>query len=81
VVVLQDINRALESKDLAMSLQIGPNRHVRLNEFKNNVLVDVREYYESGGERKPGSKGLSLTTAQWSDLAALLPELKSALED
>lgn len=76
---MQVISQAVESKDLAMTVQLASNRHVRLNEFKNNLLVDVREYYEAGGETKPGNKGLSMTSAQWSDLAAVLPELKAAL--
>lgn len=78
--MVQGITEAVESKNLSMSVQLAPNRHVRLNEFKNSLLVDVREYYEAGGETKPGNKGLSMTSAQWSDLAALLPELKSSLQ-
>ena len=26
--------------------------------FNGKVLVDIREYYEDGGERKPGRKGI-----------------------
>lgn len=74
------ISQAVESKDLAMTVQVGHNRHVRLNEFKNSLLVDVREYYESAGEMKPGNKGLSMTPAQWHAFAAVLPELQSALQ-
>jgi Transcriptional Coactivator p15 (PC4) len=77
---VQVIFQAIESKDLATTVQLGTNRHVRLNEFKGNILVDVREYYESGGETKPGNKGLAMTTAQWNDLASVLPELQVALQ-
>lgn len=80
-IVLQVISQAVEAKDLSVTVQLASNRNVRLNEFKNNILVDVREYYEAGGETKPGSKGLSMTTAQWNDLASVLPDLQSALQN
>lgn len=75
------ISKALEAKDQSVSIELGPNRHVRLNEFKSNLLVDVREFYQSGDGMKPGNKGLSMTAAQWSGLAAVLPELQSALQN
>jgi hypothetical protein len=77
--VLQVISQAVAAKDTSVTVQLAANRHVRLNEFKGTLLVDVREYYESGGETKPGNKGLAMTTAQWDDLAALMPELQSHL--
>ena len=76
---MQVISQAVESKDFSMNVQLASNRYVRLNEFKNSLLVDVREYYEAGGETKPGNKGLSMTAAQWNDLAAVLPELQATL--
>ena len=39
-------------------LQIGKKRKVAINTFKGRVLIDIREYYETGdGTEKPGKKG------------------------
>lgn len=32
-------------------------RFVKVREFKGKVMVDIREYYDAGGELKPGKKG------------------------
>ena len=36
-------------------------RFVDVRDFKGKTLVDIREYYDAGGELKPGKKGISLS--------------------
>jgi hypothetical protein len=33
------------------------NRFVKVREYRGKVYVDIREYYESDGDLKPGKKG------------------------
>ena len=35
-------------------------RFVSVSEFKGKKLVNIREYYDAGGEMKPGRKGKNI---------------------
>lgn len=37
--------------------QLSDKRKITVREFKGKVYVDIREFYESDGELKPGKKG------------------------
>lgn len=45
-------------------VEIGKKRRVTVSVFKGKPLVDIREYYGSDGDEKPGKKGISLTVEQ-----------------
>jgi hypothetical protein len=36
---------------------LDKNRFIKVREFRGKVYVDIREYYESDGDLKPGKKG------------------------
>ena len=36
--------------------QLTKNRRVTVSEFKKNVMVNIREYYDDNGTMKPGKK-------------------------
>jgi hypothetical protein len=42
--------------------------------------VDIREFYDAGGEMKPGKKGISLTQEQWEALLENRGLIEEALE-
>jgi hypothetical protein len=57
------------------------NRFVKVREFKGKVYIDIREFYESDGELKPGRKGISLSTKQWQKLKSVISEVDEALKE
>ena len=61
---------------------LAPNKRVTVRKWNNSTLVDIREYYQTGGEGpyKPGKKGISLSTAQWRALRERLGDVAAAVE-
>ncbi|XP_069672162.1 RNA polymerase II transcriptional coactivator [Periplaneta americana] len=57
------------------------NRFVKVREFRGKVYIDIREYYESDGDLKPGKKGISLSTAQWQKLKSVMSEVDDAVKE
>mmetsp|Transcript_9242 Transcript_9242/g.17401 ORF Transcript_9242/g.17401 Transcript_9242/m.17401 type:complete len:123 (-) Transcript_9242:2631-2999(-) len=43
-----------------------------VRKWKGKVLLDIREFYESNGEMKPGKKGISLNLEQYKILKNLV---------
>lgn len=43
---------------------LSTSRRASLFAAKSGLLVDVREWYDKDGEQKPGSKGVSLSSAE-----------------
>lgn len=63
-------------------IKFGPNRRVSVRSFKGKAYVDIREFYGSEGDEKPGKKGISLTVEQWQairDNASVIDEMLSEL--
>jgi hypothetical protein len=48
-------SRRTEDKEPTWELE--RNRFVKVREFKGRVFIDIREFYDAGGELKPGKKG------------------------
>lgn len=47
--------------------QIGKMRQDSAQDFEDNVLIDVGEYWmDREGEMKPGRKGVNMNPEQWS---------------
>ncbi|TCD71203.1 hypothetical protein EIP91_011681 [Steccherinum ochraceum] len=46
-------------------LDLGKKRRAQLSDFKGTMYLDIREYYETNGELRPGKKGISITQEQW----------------
>ncbi|KAF9447493.1 ssDNA-binding transcriptional regulator, partial [Macrolepiota fuliginosa MF-IS2] len=51
-------------------IDLGKKKHATVRAFKNIPLLDIREFYGTGSEEKPGKKGISLTLEQWQVLRA-----------
>jgi len=69
---------AVENEVVALS----KTKRVTVRKWKGSTLVDIREYYQAGGEGpyKPGKKGISLSAAQWRVLEANIDKVASAIE-
>lgn len=50
-----------------------------MGKYKGNVTINLREFYEKGGEMLPGKKGISLTPEQWAAVVAAAPAVEAAL--
>ena len=63
-------NNATATMDTFVALNEKGTRRFMKRTYKGIQLYDIREYYESNGEMKPGSKGISLKEDQWKVLCA-----------
>ncbi|ELR17634.1 RNA polymerase II transcriptional coactivator, putative [Acanthamoeba castellanii str. Neff] len=59
--------------------EIGSKRRVTVSKFRNQLKIDIREYYEKDGELLPGRKGISLNEQQWQNLKDIISEVDAAL--
>jgi len=76
------INTTCESNSsLVSSFQLSKMRKVTVDEYKGNVLVNIREYYEdkASGELKPGAKGIALSTEQFEEFMKYIPAIKAKI--
>lgn len=48
--------------------------------FKGAILIHIREYYDDGGQEKPGKKGIALKTEQWRQLTSHINTLQARIE-
>eukprot|EP00899_Mesostigma_viride_P024595 jgi/Mesvir1/531/Mv11392-RA.1 len=60
--------------------ELGNKRMLHVQKWKGKVLVSIREYYESGGELRPGKKGISLTAEQWAQLRDHVDDVEEAIK-
>ncbi|KAF5293760.1 hypothetical protein FQA39_LY03245 [Lamprigera yunnana] len=62
------------------SWSLGKNRFVKLTEFKGKWYINIREFYDAGGELKPGKKGIMLTMEQWHLFKGSIDEIEDAIK-
>jgi len=63
------------------SWELGNKKFVKVNTFKGQVYVNIREFYDDGGTLKPGKKGISLSAAQWQKLRGIIEEVNEAVQN
>ena len=54
----------LKNKEGDKYVDLGKRKHATVRTFKGMTLLDIREFYDAGGEEKPGKKGISLAVEQ-----------------
>lgn len=63
--------QAKKNKDNEYYFEMGKSRRVTVRKWKGKCYIDIREFYEDGGEFKPGKKGISLSVEQWESIKKL----------
>uniref|UniRef100_A0A1B6F020 Transcriptional coactivator p15 (PC4) C-terminal domain-containing protein n=1 Tax=Cuerna arida TaxID=1464854 RepID=A0A1B6F020_9HEMI len=75
-----DTKKLKKDKDDIDSFHIEGMKYLKVRTFKGKVLIDIREYYESNGDIRPGKKGISLSAAQWKKVVGLVDQVEDALK-
>ncbi|XP_054278104.1 activated RNA polymerase II transcriptional coactivator p15 isoform X2 [Macrosteles quadrilineatus] len=84
--VLNDREVSSDSKKLKLdkddidSFHIEGMKYLKVRTFRGKVLIDIREYYDAGGDIRPGKKGISLSATQWKKVVSLVGEVDEALK-
>merc|ERR1712021_54326 len=53
------------NKDGTKDFDLSDKRRCTVREWKDEIFVDLREYYTKNGKKLPGNKGISLTVDQY----------------
>lgn len=54
-------------------------RRIGIAHFRSATLINIREYYDSGGQMRPGKKGISLSLDQYKALIRAIPDINAEL--
>ncbi|CAJ0645976.1 6680_t:CDS:2 [Entrophospora sp. SA101] len=62
--------------------QLSEKKRVTVREWKNMVLIDIREFFEvDGGTPMPTKKGISLQLDQWDKLKSLVDDIDEEIKN
>ncbi|KAB5539565.1 transcriptional Coactivator p15-domain-containing protein [Coniochaeta sp. 2T2.1] len=59
--------------------ELSNKRRVNVTKFNKALLINIREYYDAGGELKPGKKGISLSVDQYKEFLKAIPAINEQL--
>lgn len=51
------------------------NIRVEKSEFKGKEYISIRQWYDAGGEMRPGNKGINLTPEEWEEMITRKEEI------
>lgn len=63
-------------------IALSATKRVTVRKWSGNTLIDIREYYQPGGEGeyRPGKKGISLNVSQWNALKSVIDGAHDAFQ-
>ena len=56
-------------------------KRITVHKFKGQIKVDIREFYDSNGEMKPGKKGISLSLDNWKKLKGFIDDIDESIDN
>ncbi|KAI1188673.1 transcriptional Coactivator p15-domain-containing protein [Nemania serpens] len=59
---------------------LSNTRRVVIQDFKGKTYVNIREYFDSNGELRPGKKGIMLSLEQYNALLSAIPDVNAELQ-
>ena len=62
-------------------IPLDKNKRVSIRKFKGQIYVDIREFYEKDGEKKPSKKGISLKPELWQKLKSRVKDIDDAIKN
>ncbi|MED6125295.1 hypothetical protein PIB30_118820 [Stylosanthes scabra] len=62
-----------------VTFQLSNKRNVVVKKFKGTTLVSIREFFQKDGKQIPTSKGISLSSEQWSTFKKSVPAIEEAI--
>lgn len=62
------------------AVELSSSRRADVSNFKGQLYVNIREYYEKDGQKLPGKKGISLPRDQFAKLRQAAADLDAALK-
>ena len=58
---------------------LSGNRFVKIEKYKGNLLINIREYYRKNGTLLPSQKGISLSKDQFNCLKKYITSIDNDL--
>jgi len=79
---MDTISDRLSEKDVSFEVGLGEGsmRRALVSNYGGHLSGGLREFYDAGGEMRPGKKGINLTPAQWDALCQAAPTLTRQLQ-
>ncbi|CAJ0829667.1 20267_t:CDS:2 [Entrophospora sp. SA101] len=70
------------NKEESQPTKLSEKKRVTVREWKNMVLIDIREFFEvDGGTPMPTKKGISLQLDQWDKLKSLVDDIDEEIKN
>ncbi|KAN0091093.1 Transcriptional Coactivator p15 (PC4) domain containing protein [Tylopilus felleus] len=69
--------KVLKNAEGEKYVELGKKKRAAVRSFKGQVFVDIREFYGTDDDEKPGKKGISLAMEQWEALKRSITTIDS----
>ena len=63
------------------SLELNKKKKLTIRQFKDMILIDLREFFEKDGQELPSKKGISLTEECWKTLKENFDNIDKAISE